>query len=152
MVLQGTASTAREAEKLRTKLLAEADTYRSARTNASLGYLLDRWLPQHDVEEDTRESYESLIRVHIRPALGDVPLTTLIRRSTELVEQFYGELRRCRDRCGGRTLIDHRPDGEHDCTASACRKHVCRPRRSVAQSRVPREGQRIRPRATTRST
>jgi Phage integrase, N-terminal SAM-like domain len=53
-------------------------------------------LPQQDIEEDTRESYKSLIRVHIRPALGEVPLTTLVRRATEIVEQFYGELRRCR--------------------------------------------------------
>jgi hypothetical protein len=27
------------------------------------GFLLDRWLPQHEIEEDTRESYESLIRI-----------------------------------------------------------------------------------------
>jgi hypothetical protein len=33
MTLQGTASTVREAEKLRTKLLAEADAFKSARTN-----------------------------------------------------------------------------------------------------------------------
>ena len=74
------------AEKLRTTLLAEADTFRSARTNASLGFLLDRWLPQHDVDENTRESYESLIRIYLRPALGDVSLTTLVRRSTETIE------------------------------------------------------------------
>jgi hypothetical protein len=73
MTLQGTAPTVREAEKLRTGLLAEADAFKSARTNASLGRLLDRWLPQHDVDQNTRESYESLIRVHIRPGLGDVP-------------------------------------------------------------------------------
>ncbi len=127
MTLQGTAPTARAAEKLRTKLLAEADAFKSARTNASLGRLLDRWLPQHDVDENTRESYESLIRVHIRPGLGDVPLTTLARRSTELVEQFYGELRQCRERCGGRTLIDHKVGGEHDCQSAGCRPHVCRP-------------------------
>jgi integrase len=136
MVLQGTAPTVREAEKLRTKLLAEADTYRSARTNASLGYLLDRWLPQHDVDENTRESYESLIRVHIRPGLGDVPLTTLVRKSTETVEQFYGELRRCRERCNGRTLIDHLADGEHDCADAGCRPHVCRPLAAATVGRI----------------
>lgn len=73
------------ADKLRTTLLAEADTYRSARANASLGFLLDGWLPQHEVEEDTRESYEGLIRIYIRPALEDLPLTTLVRKSTETV-------------------------------------------------------------------
>jgi len=136
MVLQGTASTVREAEKLRTKLLAEADTYRSARTNASLGHLLDRWLPQHDVDENTRESYESLIRVHIRPGLGDVPLTALVQKSTEPVEQSYGELRRRRDRCNGRTLIDHRADGEHDCADAGCRTHVCRPLAAATVGRI----------------
>jgi integrase len=125
--LQGTAPTERAAEKLRTKLLAEADAFRSARTNASLGYLLDRWLPQHDIDENTRKSYESLIRIHIRPALGDLPLTMLIRKATETVEQFYGELRRCRDRCDDRRLVDHKAIGEHDCGESACRPHVCRP-------------------------
>jgi hypothetical protein len=81
--LQGTAPTVKEAEKLRTKLLGEADTFRASRTNASLGYLLDRWLPQHDIDENTRKSYESLIRLYLRPALGDLPLTTLVRKSTE---------------------------------------------------------------------
>jgi len=125
--LHGTARTEREAEKLRTKLLAEADAVRSASTNASLGYLLDRWLPQHDVDENTRESYESLIRVHIRPALGAVPLTMLVRKGTETVEQFYGSLQRCRDRCDGRRLTDHKTDGAHECAEAGCRPHVCRP-------------------------
>jgi integrase len=101
--LQGTAPTEREAEKLRTKLLAEADQFRSARTAANLAYLLDKWLPQHDVDENTRTSYESLIRNHIKPALGSVPLTTLTRKATEIVEQFYADLRRCRARCDGRS-------------------------------------------------
>jgi integrase len=136
MTLHGTARTLREAEKLRTKLLSESDAFKSARTNASIGYLLDRWLPQHDVEEDTKESYESLIRVHIRPALGDVPLTTLVRRATEIVEQFYGELRRCRDRCDGRTLIYHTANADHDCTEAGCRPHACRPLAAATVCRI----------------
>ena len=124
------------AEKLRTKLLADADTYRSVRINASLGFLLDRWLPQHDIDENTRKSYESLIRIYIRPALGDVPLTTLVRRSTELVEQFYGELRQCRERCDGRTLIDHKVVGKHDCRRSGCRPHICRPVAAATVCRI----------------
>jgi hypothetical protein len=126
--LHGSATTAEDAEKLRTKLLAEADEYLSARTNASLGYLLDRWLPQHDIDEGTRESYESLIRVHIRPALGDIPLTKLVRKSTETIEQFYGDLRRCRGRCDGRALIEHKIVGDHDCRKAGCRsgcRSVC---------------------------
>ena len=34
----------REAEKLRTKLVADADALRVARTKATVGALLDRWL------------------------------------------------------------------------------------------------------------
>jgi len=137
--LQGTAPTVKEAEKLRTKLLGEADTFRASRTNASLGYLLDRWLPQHDIDENTRKSYESLIRIYLRPALGDLPLTTLVRKSTETVEQFYGELRRCRKRCDGRTMVDHKVSGEHDCTQSSCQRHICRPLAAATVCRIHAE-------------
>lgn len=84
--MHGKAATLKEAEKLRTKLLSEADSFRSARTNATLGYLLDRWLPQHDIDDNSKSTYESLIRNHIRPALGDVRLTTLVRKATETIE------------------------------------------------------------------
>ena len=134
--LHGTAPTEREAEKLRTKLLAEADQFRSARTAANLSYLLDRWLPQHDVDENTRTSYESLIRNHIKPALGAVPLTTLTRKATEVVEQFYAGPRRCRPRCDGRTLVDHRTIGQHDCAATACKPHQCLPHSSSTVGRI----------------
>jgi hypothetical protein len=134
--LTGTASTEREAEKLRAKLLAEADEFGSARTAANLTYLLDKWLPQHDVDENTRTSYESLIRNHIKPALGDVSLTTLARKATEIVEQFYADLRRCRARCKGRTLIDHRASNQHDCAAAGCRPHQCLPHSPSTVGRI----------------
>jgi integrase len=134
--LQGSAATEKEAEKLRTKLLAEADAFQTARTNASLGYLIDRWLPQHDIDENTRESYDSLIRNHIRPALGDIPLTRLVRNSTETVEGFYGDLRRCRYRCDGRTLIDHKITGKHDCGEAGCRPHACQPLAAATVCRI----------------
>ncbi len=38
----------KEADKLRTRLLAEADSLKVARTKSTLGALLDRWLPQHE--------------------------------------------------------------------------------------------------------
>lgn len=91
--LHGSASTEKEAEKLLTKLLHEADQELAASTRASLGYLLDRWLPQHDVDETTRATYESLIRNHIRPALGAIPLSRLTRHAAEIQEKFYAELR-----------------------------------------------------------
>lgn len=62
--LHGSASTEKEAEKVLARLLHEADHERVAATKASLDCLLDR---QHDVDETTRATYESLIRNHIRP-------------------------------------------------------------------------------------
>jgi integrase len=134
--LQGTARTSKEADKLLTKLLRQADAFRSARTSATLGYLLDRWLPQHDVDEQTIACYDSLIRNHIRPALGDVRLTTLVRKATEVVEMFFADLRRCRARCDRRWLIDHQVVGLHDCVQAGCQPHVCRPLSAATVCRI----------------
>jgi integrase len=51
------------AEKIRTRLLAEADSLKVARTESTLGALLDRWLLQHEVDPTTRMNYESQIRI-----------------------------------------------------------------------------------------
>ena len=127
IVLCETASTEREAEKIRTRLLAQADALTTARSKASFGYLLDAWFPNHDVGPSTKVTYESLIRNHIRPALGAVPLTKLHRSAAKILEDLYGELRRCSRRCGGRLPIDHRVEGPHDCALRDCRTHKCRP-------------------------
>ncbi|MGH3517523.1 MAG: hypothetical protein ACRDQ7_08935 [Haloechinothrix sp.] len=60
-----------EAEKVLTRLQAEADSLKVARTKATLGALLDRWLPQHELDETTRMNYASQIRNYIKPALGE---------------------------------------------------------------------------------
>ncbi|MGH4007005.1 MAG: hypothetical protein ACRDTH_02335 [Pseudonocardiaceae bacterium] len=91
----------REDEKLRTRLLAEADSLKVARTKSALGALLDRWLPQHEVDPTTRMNYESQIRNYIKPNLGDVPLLLLVRDASERLETFYTRLRRCRQLCSG---------------------------------------------------
>lgn len=127
IILHETAATEREAEKALTRLLAEADALKSARTKASFGFLLDRWFPQHDVGPSTKTTYESLIRNHIRPALGAVPLTKLQRSAAEILERFYGELRRCSRRCDGQPRVDHRVDGPHTCEDRDCRPHCCEP-------------------------
>ena len=79
IVLTETSSTLKEAERARVRLLAEADALKTAKTKASFGHLLDRWFAQHEVGVSTRATYDSLIRNHIRPALGAVPLTKLQR-------------------------------------------------------------------------
>ncbi|MEQ4210268.1 hypothetical protein ABN028_30435 [Actinopolymorpha sp. B17G11] len=42
-----------EAEKIRTRLLAQVDKQRQAATKATLGYVLDSWIQVHDIEETT---------------------------------------------------------------------------------------------------
>jgi integrase len=51
-------------------------------------------------------------------------LTTL---TSQRVERFYSELRRCRVRCDGRPFLEHRRPGEHDCVRVQCRPHEYRP-------------------------
>lgn len=102
---------AKEAEKARTRLLAEVDERRNPRTRATVNQLLDRYLEVLDAGETTIYGYQSSIRNHIRPVLGRLPLSRL---DSEVLDSFYATLRRCREHCDGRAA---RPvDG-----------HVCRP-------------------------
>jgi integrase len=118
----------REAEKIRTRLLAEADSLKVARTKSTLDALLDRWLPQHDVDPTTRMNYASQIRKYIKPNLGDVPLLLLVRDASERLGTFYARLRRCRHLCSGKPFIEeHKVEGSHDCAKAQCRAHVCAP-------------------------
>jgi integrase len=118
------AGAATEAEKLRTKFLAQVDERRNPRTRATVNQMLDRYLTVLDVEPTTRSAYEGYIRNHIRPALGPLPLSRL---EAETIESFYGQLRTCRVRCGGgRRPIEHRVEGEHTCD-DRCRRHQCKP-------------------------
>jgi len=106
-----------------------------------VGRLIDRWLIVLDVDPSTRRGYETKIRKHIRPSLGDVPLT---RPDVETLDSFYAERRRCREHCDGRPLVQHRAKGTHLCDEHqaepctppdpdkcracrrACKLHVCK--------------------------
>jgi integrase len=114
---------AKQAEKVRTRLLAEVDERRSPRTSATVNQLLDRYLGVLKIEDTTRTGYESLIRLYIRPKLGDLPIG---RIDGETLDAFYAELRRCRALCDRRPRIDHRTDTEHECD-DRCGRHVCKP-------------------------
>jgi hypothetical protein len=50
------------------------DEQRSARTNATVDQLLDRYLDVLKIEDKTRASYERLIRLHIRQVLGSLSI------------------------------------------------------------------------------
>src|SRR3954466_1851849 len=102
-----------EAEKVRTRLLHEVDEQRNPKTRATVNQLLDRYLETRAVEPTTRTRYEGIIRNYLRPALGRLPLSKL---DADLLDRFFGQLRRCRERCNGRTKhIKHRTQREHVC-------------------------------------
>lgn len=114
---------AREAEKVRTRLLAQVDERRHPRTNASVKQLLERHLAEADIEESTRDAYSRYAKNHILPYLGNLKVGAL---DADVLESFYAELRRCRDHCSGGKRVDHRTLQPHDCD-ERCRRHECRP-------------------------
>jgi integrase len=122
--LNGSTTDEKESRRILARLVAEVDAQRHARTNATLGYAIDEWLRVHELEQSTRESYETYIRRYIKPALGDEPVPKI---SARVLEQFYAELRRCRVRCDGRPSVDHRVEGPHDCRTVRHRRPPGRP-------------------------
>src|SRR5215217_113753 len=113
----------REAERARTRFLNEVDERRNPRTKATVSQLMDRYLELLDAEKSTVDNYASLVRNHVRPLIGDVPLG---RIGGEVLDSFYRELRTCRVHCRGAKYIEHRTSGPHDCDPR-CRPHWCRP-------------------------
>jgi len=112
----------KEAEKARTKLLNQVDEQRNSRTGATVNQLLDRYFELIRVEETTKEAYESLARVHIRPLIGTFPVGRL---DGEILDSFYKQLRKCRANCRGRKYIEHRTDRDHECD-DRCGPHKCK--------------------------
>ena len=118
----------KEAEKVLTRLQADADALKVGRTKATVGALLKRWMEQHEIDPTTRMTYEAQIRLYIEPRLGDVPLVLFVREAAERLEPFYAQLRRCRGLCNGKRGIEkHAVNGAHDCAEAGCKPHVCKP-------------------------
>ena len=114
---------AKQAEKVRTRLLNEVDEKRNPKTKATVDRLMDRYFELVDIDETTRVTYEGYARNHIRPLLGHLPLGRL---DGETLDSFYAQLRTCRAHCRGRRFVEHRVADEHECD-DRCRLHVCSP-------------------------
>jgi integrase len=114
---------AKEAEKVRTRLLAEVDDRRNPRTKATVRQLMERYLDVLTIEDTTRVGYERLVRLHIEPLLGDLSIG---RIDGETLDSFYKELRTCRAHCRGRRFVEHRTATEHECD-ERCGPHRCKP-------------------------
>jgi len=117
--------------EIRTRLLAQVDRQRNAATKATLEYTITAWLDVHDAEDSTIDNYKGMVERNIVPALGDVPISKLGARS---LEQFYAQLRKCRDRCNGQAYIEHRTTEPHECRT--VQQHRWPPGRPSAKARA----------------
>jgi integrase len=123
--VRGTGDAARRtARRALNRLVAEAEKTRQPSSVISLGQVIDEWLRVTEHEDSTRETYLGYIERTIKPALGSMSIAKL---SVRHLETLYAELRRCRVRCGRKPFIEHKADGDHDCVATKCTPHVCRP-------------------------
>ena len=103
-------------EKLQ-KLKAECGGLKpeKVRPEMAFGDWLTYWYENHSkpkIRPTTQETYESRIRLHIIPEIGDIPLNKLTQND---LQQFYGRLKksgrkRFTDKYGRRTV---RPNGAH---------------------------------------
>ena len=125
MFMSESTTDAVEAERIRRRLVAQVDDQRGPRTGATFGRALDAWLRTHEAEETTLDGYRGYVRRTIEPALGAVALT---RISAQVLEEFYAELRRCRQRCrDGEPAVDHRTAVEHVCRVVRHKRRPGRP-------------------------
>jgi integrase len=113
----------KKARWVRDRFINEVEERRNPRTKATVDQLLERYLDQFDGAASTLTLYRGYVRNHISPFLGKVKVGAL---DADMLDAFYAELRRCRDHCAGRPLIQHRTAVKHDCD-DRCGPHRCRP-------------------------
>jgi hypothetical protein len=87
----------RDAERARDRLLVEVAERRNPKTSATLDQLLERYLDQFQGSPNTLQLYQTHVKNHIRPLVGQVKIGRL---DAEVLDSFYAELRRCRKHCG----------------------------------------------------
>lgn len=113
-----------EAKRILNRFRAQVDERSHAQTKATFRAAMEAWLRVHEIEETTRQGYESYARLYLYPAFGDEPVGKITAR---VLEELYAELRRCRARCDGRPAVDHRVDGPHKCRTIRHRRPLGRP-------------------------
>ncbi|HYZ08563.1 MAG TPA: hypothetical protein VE709_08255 [Pseudonocardiaceae bacterium] len=78
-----------EAHRILNRMRAEVEARENARTRATLGAALDKWLEVHEAEQSTLDGYRGYIRRSIEPALGDEAVGKI---TPQLLEEFYAQL------------------------------------------------------------
>lgn len=102
--LRQTAKTLAAAKVALTKLQGQVDDERHPKTDITVNQALDQWLDVAQLAETTRDRWDDLIRIYIRPTFGDLPAAKL---DAEALERFYARLQRCRTLCDGRPRRGH---------------------------------------------
>lgn len=83
------AKTVREAERIRTKLLAEHDAGTLTQSKGNLAEYLSRWLLEYAVASlspTTAKGYQYIVQTHIVPLIGGLPLKNL---RPEHLQRYY---------------------------------------------------------------
>ncbi|QNE20466.1 hypothetical protein F1D05_24330 [Kribbella qitaiheensis] len=73
-------------------------------TKATLGYVIETYLAEHDGDETTLDTYRGYYRRSIKPQLGNQATSQI---TAKVLEQFYGRLRKCSAICRGADMVDH---------------------------------------------
>ena len=133
--LKETHPTEPEAATARDRLLAQVEAEATPDRTATVAVLMERWTEVADHGLVTRDTTAGIIRRTINPALGDMTLRKLQHR-VDILDRLYTHLRRCNVLCDGRPFVQHAQDGEHNCEASKCRPHRCKPMAASSVRRV----------------
>jgi len=110
-----------QAEEIRDKLVRQVKQGRQPKTDATVAQMLERYLDEWEGSDSYLESLQSYVRNHINPIVGAVKVHRL---DVDVLDSFYRELKRCRDHCDGRPLIQHRTPTPHKCD-HRCAPHEC---------------------------
>jgi integrase len=102
--LKETADSYTDAELALTKLQSRVDENRHPKSAITVGQAISRWLGVAKLEDTTRDRYDDLIRIYIKPRLWDIEAGKL---DAELLESLDARLQCCRELCDGRTRARH---------------------------------------------
>ncbi len=116
--------TKREAEKRLSELLTQIDAGTFMRPGkTTLAEYLERWLKDYawpNLAPRTAEGYEHIIRRHIVPSLGNMPLTQL---KPEHLQRYYSE-KLAKGRCDGKGALSPRTVRHHHVTLHDALEHA----------------------------
>lgn len=112
------------AEAVRARLVAQVATGVHPRSDATVAEMIDEYTAIADLGRKTRKGYEGNHRKHIKPLLGRFKINGGAV-DAEMLDDFYGELARCRDHCS-LPSIRHWTLRQHHCDGR-CKPHTCVP-------------------------